>query len=121
MKAFMKVGKNLFFDVDFPFLPPLQRSEESVSEAQNAIVLPDDQLRYAMFWYSKQTPIDDLAFNLLKCNNTRDAEGLWMNNISMSSLLNLIVCSIISQNNIAIASYADMLFQTYGDKFWLIR
>jgi hypothetical protein len=113
----MKVGKNLFFDVDFPFLPPLQRSEESVSEAQNAIVLPDDQLRYAMFWYSKQTPIDDLAFNLLKCNNTRDAEGLWMNNISMSSLLNLIVCSIISQNNIAIASYADMLFQTYGDKF----
>lgn len=96
MKAFLKVGKTVSFPLDLPqFLPSIDRDETIVSSAQASIELPMDQIKHTLFWFMKVTPLDDIALNHLLAGNIVQAKEIWNKKETVSSLLNLMACSLI--------------------------
>lgn len=115
MKAFLKVGKELAFQLDLPnYLPALKRNDSMVSEAQSSIELPLDQLKHSLFWFMKITPLDEIAFNHLVDGNIQRAKEIWHTKEGVSSLLNLMTCAIMERNYTTFALTADSLFQNYA-------
>lgn len=118
MKAFLKVGKDVSFPLDLPnYLPPVGRDEAIVSAAQSSIELPIDQLKHSLFWFMKETPLDDIAFNHLLSGNIQQAKDIWQKKDCVSSLLNLIACAAIEEDYTALALSADSLFQNNASEF----
>lgn len=104
-KAFLKVGKEVDSNVDFSHvLPPVKRTEDEISQAEAAIALEKDQLRYAMFWFVNQSHFDDLAFPRLGNGDFAGAEEVWRGAKcesvveSVSALQNLIVCALVKSD-----------------------
>ncbi len=120
MKAFLKVGKPVSFPLDLPqFLPSIERDESSISSAQASIELPMDQIRHTLFWFMKVTPLDDIAFNHLLAGDMVQAKEIWNKKETVSSLLNLMACSIIEEDLNSLVIKADTLFQNYSKDFCL--
>lgn len=118
MKAFLKVGKDVSFPLDLPkYIPPVERDEAIVSAAQSSIELPIDQLKHSLFWFMKETPLDDIAFNHLFSGNIQQAKDIWQKKECVSSLLNLIACAAIEEDYTALALSADSLFQNHASEF----
>ncbi|MCM1139951.1 MAG: hypothetical protein NC453_15400 [Muribaculum sp.] len=117
MKAFLKVGKEVSFPLDLPnYLPVLKRDETIVTTAQSSIELPIDQLKHSLFWFMKVTPLDDIAFNHLLSGNIQQAKEIWHKKECVSSLLNLMACAIIENDNTSFTINADKLFQNYASE-----
>ena len=96
MKAFLKVGKSVFFPLDLPqYLSDINRTEASVADAESKLTLPKDQILYAQFWFIKTTPLDEVAFKHLLSGEIDKAEEIWQKKECASSLQNLIVCSLM--------------------------
>lgn len=111
MKAFLKVGKQVSFPLDLPlYLPPLNRTEASVAEAEAKLTLPKDQIAYAQFWFVKATPLDEIAFKNLQAGDISKAEDIWRKKECASSLQNLIVCALISGKYDSAISHAETLY-----------
>lgn len=120
MKAFLKVGKTVSFPLDLPqFLPSIDRDEAIVSSAQASIELPMDQIKHALFWFMKATPLDDIALNHLLAGNMIQAKEIWNKKETVSSLLNLMACALIEGDYGSLAIKADTLFQNYSKEFCL--
>lgn len=96
MKAFLKVGKSVSFSLDLPqYLQPINRTETLVADADAKLALPKDQMFYALFWFIKTTPLDDIAFNHLIAGERSKAEDIWQKKETLSSLQNRIVCALM--------------------------
>lgn len=120
MKAFLKVGKTISFPLDLPaFLPPLYRDEDTISSAQAAIELPMDQIKHTLFWFNNSTSFDNIAMNHLLSGNIIQAKEIWNKKESVSSLINLMVCSMIEEDWETLALNADTLFQKYPNELCL--
>lgn len=118
MKAFLKVGKSMSFPLDLPtFLPPIERTDVSVSTAQSAIELPVDQLKHTLFWFMKDTQFDEIAFNHLFSGNITQAKDIWSKKESVSSVLNLMACAMIEQDVVSLALNADKLLSNHATEF----
>lgn len=99
MKAFLKVGKTVTFPLDLPqYLTSINRTETSVTDAEAKLTLPNDQMLYALFWFVKMTPLDEVAFNHLFAGEMAKAEEIWQKRECASSLQNRIVCALIRNN-----------------------
>ncbi len=111
IKAFLKVGKQVSFPLDLPlYLPPLNRTEASVAEAEAKLALPKDQIAYAQFWFVKATPLDEIAFKNLQAGDISKAEEIWLKKECASSLQNLIVCALICEEYDNAIAYAETLY-----------
>lgn len=118
MKAFLRTGKTVTFPLDLEgLLPPVDRNEETVEKAKSLVELPQEQLKYALFWFVKRTPLDDIAFNHLYANDITSAMAIWQKKESVSSLQNLLVCALIQNNYKEIAFLADKIFTQYAPDF----
>lgn len=118
LKAFLKVGKTMDFHLDLPqYLPPLNRTAEIVSHADACLTLPNEQLKYAQFWFIKANPVDDIAFNHLFAGNIDNAIAIWEKVDNVFSLQNRIVCSLIKKDYKAAFSYAELFYSYYQEKF----
>lgn len=118
MKAFLKVGKSVSFPLDLPsLLPMINRTVETVTEAEARLTLPNEQLRYAQFWFIKVTPMDDVAMNHLIAGNIDNAISIWEKKENASSLQNRIVCSLMRNDYFAVIICADKLYSYYLDDF----
>lgn len=118
LKAFLKVGKTMDFPLDLPqYLPPLSRTTEIVSHADACLSLPNEQLKYAQFWFIKANPVDDIAFNHLFAGNIDNAIAIWEKVDNVFSLQNRIVCSLIKKDYKAAFSYAELFYSYYQEKF----
>lgn len=96
IKAFVKVGKAVTFPLDLPqYMPSVDRTEQTVIEAESELTLPKDQLRYAQFWFFRVTPFDEVAFNHLLDGNFNKAEEIWHTKETSSSLQNVIVFALM--------------------------
>ena len=96
MKAFLKVGKPVSSPLDLPsLLPPVERNEEIVANAKSQIALPEDKVKFALFWFIYKTPIDEVAFNHLIAGNILSAKEIWGKSTNMSSLQNQFVLELI--------------------------
>lgn len=118
MKAFLRTGKTVTFPLDLEgLLPPVDRNEETVEKAKSLVELPQEQLKYALFWFIKRTPLDDIAFNHLYANDIAGAMAIWQKKESVSSLQNLLVCALIQNNYKEITFLADKIFTHYAQDF----
>ena len=117
-KAFLKVGKVVSFPLDLPqLLPSIERDEAIVSSAQTSIELPMDQIKHTLFWFMKETPLDDIALNHLMSGNIVKAKEIWGKKETVSSLLNLMTCAMIEGDIDSLVVNADTLFQKYSSEF----
>lgn len=99
LKAFLKVGKEASIPLDrIEFLPHLHRTEESVSSAEAMLTLPADQIKYAQFWFIKQSPLDEVAFNHLLNGKTEKALSIWAKKDYVSSLQNRAICALMQSD-----------------------
>jgi hypothetical protein len=100
LNAFAKVGKEVVFPYDLTNLIPTKpiRTAESIAAANTAINLDKDQLKYALFWFIKLTPIDEIALNHLKSGDKEKASELLQKKLTCSSLINLGVLALLDGN-----------------------
>lgn len=113
LQAFLKVGKSVSFPLDLTsYLGEVERSEAVIATASANLTLPQDQIRYAQFWFVRETPIDTVAFNHLESGDLAQAVEIWEQRETPSSLQNLIICSLIREEYAEALSYAERL---YGD------
>ncbi len=113
LQAFLKVGKAVSFPLDLTsYLGEVKRSEAIIATASANLTLPQDQIRYAQFWFVRDTPIDTIAFNHLESGDLAKAVEIWEQRETPSSLQNLIICSLIREEYAEALSYAERL---YGD------
>lgn len=118
MKVFLNVGKVVSFPLDLPtLLPTINRTTENIAEADATLTLPNEQLRYAQFWFVKSTPIDGIAMNHLIAGNIDNAVAIWQKKDDASSLQNRIVCSLIHDDYNSAIAYADKLYSLYAIDF----
>ena len=116
LKAFLKVGRQMESPFD-KVLPAIERSVESVEEAEHQLTLPAEQMRYAQFWFVKATPIDEVAFNNLFAGNDVEAQNLWSKKLTASSLQNLIICKLLSEYYSEAIAFAEKLYSEHADEF----
>lgn len=118
MKAFLKVGRQVSFPLDLNgLLPDVLRTEESVADATSKLSLPTEQLKYAQFWFSKNTQLDEIACGKLTNGDIDGAIEIWNKKTSASSLQNLLVCTLIKNQLGNAISYAQTLYSSYSDEF----
>lgn len=99
MNAFLKVGREVSFPMDLDeLLPYTQRTLESVDKAQSDLTLPKDKVKYALFWFIKLTPLDDVAINNMADGDKGKAMQIWLKRESMSSLLNLAIIAFTDED-----------------------
>ena len=111
MKAFLKVGKSVFFPLDLPqYLSAINRTEASVADAESKLTLPKDQILYAQFWFIKTTPLDEVAFNHLFAGEIDKAEEIWQKREGASSLQNRIMCALMCGKYAGAISLAETLY-----------
>ncbi len=111
MKAFLKVGKSVSFSLDLPqYLQPINRTDALVADADAKLALPKDQVFYALFWFIKTTPLDDIAFNHLIAGERSKAEDIWQKKETLSSLQNRIVCALMCDDYKQALSCAETLY-----------
>lgn len=126
LTAFAKVGKEITFPNDFGsiLIDKPVRSLESISAANIAINLDKDQLKYALFWFISDSPMDDIALKHLQAGNRDKAVEIFQKKESYSSLINTGVLAFIDGNNaigfsniskvIHNSTYRAELLQTLG-------
>lgn len=118
MKAFLKVGKSVSFSLDLVgILPAIERTEGLVAEAESKLALPAEQLKYAQFWFMKEGPIDDIAFNHLFSGEIDNAIDIWSKKDNVSSLQNRLVCALIKEDYSTACSLAEKLYTQFSDSF----
>ena len=116
-KAFLKVGKT--FSAPFDNLPgvfQVERTNEAIDSAEKEIELPIGQLKYTLFWFVDETPIDKIALNHVRAGNIETAVKIWSKVETVSSLINLVVSSLINHDWSYASFYADRLFTNYTEK-----
>ena len=118
MKAFLKVGRQVSFPLDLNgLLPDVLRTEQSVADATSKLSLPTEQLKYAQFWFSKNTQLDEIACGKLTSGDIDGAVEIWNKKTSASSLQNLLVCALIKNQLGNAISYAQTLYSSYSNDF----
>ena len=118
LKAFIKVGKNVSFPLDLDgILSTITRTEERITAANSKLTLPADQLKYAQFWFLKDGPLDDVAFNHLFAGDMAKAVDIWSKKDSVSSLQNRVVCALIKEDYSTACSCAEKLYSQFADSF----
>lgn len=118
MKAFLKVGRQVSFPLDLNgLLPEVIRSEQSVADATSKLALPTEQLKYAQFWFSKCTQLDEIACGKLTNGDIDGAVEIWNKKATASSLQNLLVCALLKNQLGNAISYAQTLYSSYSNDF----
>ena len=118
MKAFLKVGRPVTFPLDLNgLLPDVLRTEQSVADAISKLTLPTEQLRYAQFWFSKCTQLDEIACGKLTSGDIAGAVEIWNKKATASSLQNLLLCALIQNQLKNAISYAQTLYSSYNNEF----
>lgn len=118
MNAYLKVGKSVSFPLDLlNILPSIDRSIETVANAESELTLPIDQIRFAQFWWMNVTPLDGIAFNHLTNGNMDMAKSIWEKKNDVSSLQNRFLLSIINDDWSSAIQYAENLYTNFSEEF----
>ena len=120
MKAYLNVGKTIDFPTDMEgLLSSLNRSMQLAQTAQAAINLPNDKIRYALFWFCNADPIDSTGLSNLASGDSEKANTIFTKKDSYSSLVNRAVLALIqSDYSAAISAYSTLIHDsTYLDLF----
>lgn len=118
MNAFLKVGKSVSFPLDLPYiLPNIERTIETIANAESELTLPTDQIRFAQFWWMNATPLDGIAFNHLINGNMNMAQSIWEKKNDVSSLQNRFLLSALNNDWSSAIRYAENLYTNFSEEF----
>lgn len=118
MKAFLKVGKDVSFQLDLPhYLPAISRNSEVVAKAVADLALANERVKYAQFWLANKTQFDEIAIGKLVDGDISAAIDILNKKETPSSLQNLIVCNLIQNDLRSALHYAEKLYESYTDDF----
>ena len=96
LSAFAKVNRDCHFEMDLSdLLGKVPRDTDAISKAEQSINLPNDRLKHALFWFIKNTDVDQKAFKAVQEGNYLVAKHLWHTEFTMSSLVNLSVLAAV--------------------------
>lgn len=111
MKAFLNVGKAVEFPSDMSyFLPAVKRTPDKLQTAQAAINLPNDKIRYSMFWFCNANAIDGTGLNNLVSGDAEKALSIFSKRNTWSSLVNKAVISLLREEyGQAVSSYSQLI------------
>jgi hypothetical protein len=77
LSTLYEFGKQREYITDFPFVPDLRRSPESIQKAASQIELPGQKLFHATFWFWDGNSIDELVYEMLRDGAVEKAAALW--------------------------------------------
>lgn len=111
MKAYLNVGRDLAFNTDLDFLlGPIERTLTSIQKAQSDIILPQDKIRYALFWFCDGNSLDEVALSNLANQDIEKALVILGKRISYSSLVNMAIIAILQERYIdAVKLYSQLI------------
>lgn len=110
MEAYLSIGQTVSLDLDLNnLMPELERSADSVDNAKKRINLPKDKLKYALFWFFKDSSSEH-AMNHLKNGDFGSANSVFEIEDSFSTRINQSVVALM-QNNLgtAISRMSEMI------------
>ncbi len=119
MEAYLSIGQSVSFELDLNnLMPELERSADSIDNAKKRINLPTDKLKYALFWFFKDSSSEH-AMNHLKNGDFGSANSVFEIEDSFSTRINQSVVALM-QNNLgtAISRMSEMIHDgDYRDAF----
>jgi hypothetical protein len=123
LAAFAKVGKEVTFPNDFLAIIPKKpnRTAESISAANVALNLDKDQLKHALVWFINGSPIDSMAIKYIQAGNTEKARELFDKKETFSSLINVGVLHLISEDFASGFSNISMVIHNDGHRSSLLK
>lgn len=110
MEAYLSIGQSVSFELDLNnLMPELERSADSIDSAKKRINLPTDKLKYALFWFFKDSSSEH-AMNHLKNGDFGSANSVFEIEDSFSTRINQSVVALM-QNNLgtAISRMSEMI------------
>lgn len=120
MKAYLNVGRTVDFPSDLNcVLPLMSRTMQMAQDAQAALNLPADKIRYALFWFLNDSPLDESALSNLASGDSVKALEILSKRDSFSSLVNRAVLALIKSDfQTAYAAYSRLIHDfTYRGQF----
>lgn len=103
ISAYAKVGKAITFPLDAVCgLQAVVRTPESIESAEHQLALAQNKLNCALFWFAKDSSIDEMAIEYLLKGDQEKAKELLQKKATATSLVNLSVIGLI-QNNYRLA------------------
>ena len=95
-KRLLDIGREVTFPLDLPsLLSPIARTSEAMSNAEKAINLPQDKVRYALYWFAQPSdPVGKLAYEHLLQGNIEKATELFGRSSSWEAKLCLSVLNL---------------------------
>ena len=90
LKAYAKIGRNPAFAYDLSFLnlAEIDRSENVINKVENKITLDRDKVKYALFWFLDQNPVDSVALKSLTNGDISKAIDIWVKTTSGKEISN---------------------------------
>jgi hypothetical protein len=77
LATYAGLGKARFLETDFLFLPPVNRTGETIEEANKRIEQSENKFFYSLFWFWKNNSVDELAWDALKEGRIENAIEIW--------------------------------------------
>ena len=112
MEAYLSIGQSVSFDLDLNnLMPNVVRSADSVANAKKQINLPKDKLKYALFWFIKDSSVTH-AINHLKNSDYNSANIVLELEDTFSTKINKAVVAILQDDlGTAISSITEMIHE----------
>jgi len=86
LEVYMKMGKRIRYDMDFPFLGNFKRTSETLQDAVNKLNKPVERIFYSLFWFDN---IDEFEFEKLREENINEAITIIKNSCDNRKIINL--------------------------------
>lgn len=99
ISAYQRVNRDVSFPLDLTkILGKCNRTVESVADAQAKINLPQDKIKYALFWFVNGGAADGIAIGHLEAGNIDKAKEIFRRGRTFSFRLNLGILSLIQKD-----------------------
>ena len=77
IQAYARINKPIDSELDFSFLPFVERTPAVIEQAFSSIEQAQDRLDHALFWFVNATPMDAMAIDYLKKGDIQKVEEIW--------------------------------------------
>lgn len=112
MDVFIAAGRNVSFESDMMAVinTPVVRTKQTVQSALAQINLPQDKIKYGLFWPCVKTQADSIAIDALKSGDHDSAFSALSNEDSFSAKINISFLALLRERyRIAIISFNSLI------------
>ncbi|MFC1708440.1 hypothetical protein ACFL2J_00070 [Candidatus Omnitrophota bacterium] len=117
IKVKKSLGMDVAYDFDFPWMGPIDRSEQNVLNALQRLENPLTRIKEELFWFWLDTETDKKAIDYLISGERQGAHNIWKEVIASNSEFNIrSISAFVNQTILAHSSVIGKEFiLKYGD------